>query len=82
MTNIPGGFWFKDHCLKITPKINSGGVRYRYPGEDWTLVAGDDFSLDDNVAGQCEGSYYSVSGTLPLYLLSTGEYLRDIPISV
>lgn len=60
MTIIPGGLWFKDNCLKITPNTNTSGVRYRYPGEDWVEVDGDDYTLEDNVKGQCSGSYYQI----------------------
>lgn len=57
MTTIPGGLWFKDHCLKITPNKNNSGIRYRYSGEDWKTVEGDDYEIQDDIKGQCLGNY-------------------------
>lgn len=60
---IAGGLWFKKHCLKITPQTKGGTVRYRYPGEDWITVSGDDYKITDERKGQCAGANYDVSAT-------------------
>lgn len=64
---ISGGFWYQNHCLKVTPQKKGGSVRYRYPGEEWTLVDGDDYQVSDNKLGQCSGAYYQVSGETQEY---------------
>ena len=33
-------------------------VRWRYEGEDWNEVDGDDYTIDDKQTGQCEGAFY------------------------
>ena len=57
----------KHHCIlsgcaevRYQPYEYIGGVRYRYPGQDWVTVDGDDFELDDNRLGQCEETYYVI----------------------
>ena len=46
--------------IKYQPYEKQGGVRYRYPGQDWKLVDGDDFEIEDNRLGQCEETYYMI----------------------
>ena len=82
MTIISGGFWFQNNCLLVIPKTQSAGVRYRYPGEDWVVIPGNGYTLDDNVAGQCENSYYSVRGTMPYYFRVSGELAGETTINV
>ena len=53
MPTIPGGLWIKEHCLEITPNKTTGGVRYRYPGQDWILVEGGD-SFTRGLSLSCE----------------------------
>ena len=51
-----------NECTRIKYQLykKSGGVRYRYPGQDWKLVDGDDFEIEDNRLGQCEETYYLI----------------------
>ena len=50
MTQIPGGLWYKDHCLEITPYKKVAGVRFRYPGEDWQIIEGaDDWNISESL---------------------------------
>ena len=67
-----GGLWYRNHCLKITPKKKGGIIRYRYPHEDWQEVAGSDYTIADNRKGQCEGAYYQVTGETNKYHSTRG----------
>ncbi|MEL7406337.1 MAG: hypothetical protein AAFN00_05165 [Cyanobacteria bacterium J06558_2] len=85
MNLIQGGLWFKKHCLEITPRTKTNGVRYRYSGEDWVTVLGaDDYTVEDNAdaQGQCAGSAYTVRGTTPWYFFYNDQLIGNTSVSV
>lgn len=55
MPIFPGGFWYKQHCLTITPYL-SAQIRYREQGKEWVYVDGDDYSLEQETM-RCQTSY-------------------------
>ena len=52
-----------DGCAEVRyqPYEKSGGVRYRYPGEDWQTVDGDDYKIIDQREGQCPNTSYRLT---------------------
>lgn len=49
-----------DGCAEVRyqPYQKTGGIRYRFPGEEWVKVDGDDYSVSQET-GQCPGKPYA-----------------------
>ena len=73
MPIFPGGFWYKQHCLTITPYL-SAQIRYRYEGEDWQYVDGDDYLLEKEQS--IDGDYNRKDVSLFAYFFLWGDAPR------
>ncbi len=47
MTIYSGGWWYQDHCLLIKT-YKSPVIRWRYPGEEWQEIEGDNYQVVDD----------------------------------
>lgn len=67
------------HCIDSTcgevryqPYKKTGGIRYRYPGQDWITVDGDDYSVNREI-GTCPVLYYAFGEYVHMNTVGCGD---------